>query len=73
MRYHYIHEIFKKNEIDCTEHYKKWYKCIKIDKKAYKLYGNKYLIDIKYDCNEFKNRYLECLKKVDKFEKTKSI
>ena len=73
MRYHYIHKIFKKNEIDCTESYKTWNKCIKIEKKNYKLYGNKYLINIKYDCNESKNKYLECLKKVDKFEKTKSI
>ena len=67
-----MHEIFKKNKeknkgIDCTEHYETLYQCIKIEKKYNNQYSNNNNINVIYNCNEFKNRYLECLKKVDKF------
>ena len=77
MRYHYMHEIFKKNnskknEIDCTNHYNLWYKCIKLEKRYDKIYRYKNINIIK-DCNELKDVYLDCLKKVDNYEKTQSI
>ena len=57
MKYFYLRKFIRNDiedniieGIDCTEYYKKWYKCISEDKK-------------KKECKKIKIEYLKCLNK----------